>query len=237
MNPTALDDEEVDFLALVDGEKADVTEQSRGDTQHETVVHISSDEDAHLSEVPTGQPPQTEIHDESSLGDFKNALYEFYARYNFGNLDKVPYLAEKFFFRRWELWKQLSIKYHLSPRESAELWVRFNLRFDGVPECARRLFGSHETVVVTSDSARRKAIWVSILLGTSDNHKEQYRKHSDEIQHRMSEGKINTISSQSIQLDVIRTHQELGFFQDVCLLYEMIRYFSRIRPRSRWLEY
>ena len=214
MNKIGSDDEEEDFLALVDGQKDAVTKLAHVEKKPET-IDLSSDEHVSLCEIPTGQPAQNEIREESSLEDFKNALYDFYARYNFGNLDRVPLLAEKFFFRRWELWKQLSIKYHLSPRQSAELWTRLNVRFDGVPECTRRLFGSHETVVTNSDTARRKDIWVALLVPTSDTHREQYRKHSDEVQQRVSEYQTDPQHVQSIQLDVIRTHQELSFFQEV----------------------
>jgi len=212
MNQPSLDDDEEDFLALVDSEEKSVKDVPQIAVQPDT-VDLSSDEHLSLSEIQTGHVEQNGTHEATSLDDFKSALYDFYARYNFGNLDKIPYLAEKFYFRRWELWKQLSMKYHLSPRESAELWTRFNVRFDGVPECARRLFGSHETVVINSDSKRRRELWVALLSVTADNHREQYNKHSAEIQER--KGTIDLSAPQPIHLDVIRTHQELSFFQEV----------------------
>jgi hypothetical protein len=212
MYQPSLDDDEEDFLALVDSEEKSVKDLPQIAVQPDT-VDLSSDEHLSLSEIQTGHETQNGTHEGTSLDNFKSALYDFYARYNFGNLDKIPYLAEKFYFRRWELWKQLSMKYNLSPRESAELWTRFNVRFDGVPECARRLFGSHETVVINSDSRRRRELWVTLLSVTADNHREQYKKHSAEIEER--KGTIDLSATQPIHLDVIRTHQELSFFQEV----------------------
>ena len=211
LNDQSLDEEEEDFLALVDGNTTKDIGIKTEDTSHPVQVDLSSDEHLSATSVPTGQPLPTEAREGSSVEEFKSALSDFYARYNFANLDKVPYLAEKFFFRRWELWKQLSMKYHLSPRESSDLWIRFNVRFDGVPECARRLFGSHETVVINSDSAKRREVWTAHLCAPSDTQREQYHRHSAEI------GDLSgaTSSTQPIHLDVVRTHQELSFFQEV----------------------
>jgi|LauGreDrversion4_2_1035121.scaffolds.fasta_scaffold12766_4 hypothetical protein len=205
-----IEDDEEDFLALVDGEKRSTVEINTEQIIHPETVDLSSDEHISTTSVATGQPVPNGAREGSTFEEFKSALSDFYARFNFANLDKVPYLAEKFFFRRWELWKQLSMKYHLSPRESSDLWIRFNVRFDGVPECARRLFGSDETVVINSDSSKRREVWTAYLSVPSDSQREQYHKHSVEIR-----DPSETSSNQPIYLDVVRTHQELSFFQEV----------------------
>jgi hypothetical protein len=232
MNSAVSDDDEEDFLALVEGKNPEPAIVGEKPVTPES-IDLSSDEHIPVSEIPTGLPEKNEAHSGVSFEEFKASLYDFYAKYNFGNLDKVPYLAEKFFFRRWELWKQLSMKYHLSPRESSELWIRFNVRFDGVPECSRRLFGSHETVVINSDSAKRREAWSNLLCVSPDTQQDQYHKHCVEITQRSSTSPTSSPSTQSIHLDVVRTHQELSYFQEVCIAVMFwIRYFLGVNQGS-----
>lgn len=206
-------DEEEDFLALVESPKnADTVAPVANPAPTKLAEHCLSSGNASDTEAP---PAPTNM---PSFEEFKETLTEFYAKYNFGNLDKVPYITEKFFFRRWDLWKQLSIKYRLSPRQSSDLWIRFNIKFDGVSECARRLFDSDETVQVASDSLEnRRNIWSTLLGPVLEDNREQYSKHLSEIQTKLASKSDSQDSSQIIHLDVVRTHQELGFFQEVCI--------------------
>jgi hypothetical protein len=217
---TNLDDDEEDFLALVGSKRGSV---NVNDTDSVATARINSSfsqipavvDHVELSPRATNQAsPAQQSHSElPSFEDFKDALQEFYATYNFGNLEKVPYLAERFIFRRWDLWRQLSIKYRLSPRESANLWIRFNVKFDGIPECARRLFDSPETVQISSDSLEeRRKIWIKLLAISSDSQREQYDKHVLEVS---KSGQVDDQANNCIRIDVVRTHQELSFFQEV----------------------
>lgn len=149
--------------------------------------------------------------EEEGLPSFANTLAAFYSKYNFGNLDKVEYLAEKFESRRWELWEQLCIKYKLSPNESRETWIKFNLLRDGQAACARRLFEREEAVTILEDSpSMRMTAWIKILaVIPSDTQVDAYQKYVAEIasQHGSFELGIS-----EIKRDIERTHQELSFF-------------------------
>ena len=61
---------------------------------------LASDSDHELAAPSMAHPVESDIV-------FEENLSEFYSKYNFGNLEKVKYLADKFCFRRWELWEQL----------------------------------------------------------------------------------------------------------------------------------
>jgi len=216
MQPNFDQEEEEDFFALLGGSSAKeevVVQPAALVSPTQPAPQVVEHELSPRSVTDKGpvQQSHSELH---SFEDFKEALLDFYATYNFGNLDKVPYLTEKFFFRRWDLWKQLSIKYRLSPRESSNLWTRFNIKFDGIPECTRRLFDSAETITLSTDSLDdRRKIWASILSSSSDTNREQYAKHVAEV---LDAWVKDDQSSNCIRIDVIRTHQELSFFQEVC---------------------
>jgi hypothetical protein len=224
-----IDDEEEDFLALV-GSSGDSSNLNDGVLVTPATLVLPSSESQEVEHVELSPretndaSPVQQSHTElPSFEDFKDALSDFYATYNFGNLEKVPYLAERFFFRRWDLWKQLSVKYRLSPRESVNLWIRFNVKFDGIPECTRRLFDSPETVQISTDSLDdRRKIWIKFLSSSSDSQREQYEKHVSEI---LQSGPNDDQASNCIRIDVVRTHQELSFFQDVCTVTTFARGF------------
>jgi hypothetical protein len=171
------------------------------------ILSSESDNEIPLSTEPSELPNRR----------FEDTLRTFYLQYNFGNLDKVPYLAEKFDSRRWELWEQLSIKYRLSPRESRSLWIDFNIHHDGIYECARKLFSTEELILVQGDSIEQRRIaWKKMLnIESDDSKKSLYNKYRTEIHStEVGDDGINDITR-----DVHRTHQELGLFQDVCFFF------------------
>lgn len=156
--------------------------------------------------------------------DFKCALDDFYSVYNVGNMSKVSYLALKFTARRWELWEQLSIKYRISPRESSRFWIRFNTSglcsFDSI----QRLFGSDsEPSGPMGEDMNRSSFWVGILglSGLSDTDNISYSKYVSELEFTASVSKI----TDSIWLDVVRTHQELALFQQVRFILNSLKKF------------
>ena len=179
-----------------------------GGAQSEPAHHVLS-YDSDQESPDNRSPPPTGP-------DFQVILGEFYSKYNFSNLDKVPYLADKFNFRRWELWEQLSIKYRLSPTESRMAWIKFNVRHDGVSECARRLFVYDEAVSISDESSTiRKAAWRSMLgIDPNENQRDTYNKYVPELAPREYVKRLTSESSDIVR-DIQRTHQELGFFQDV----------------------
>lgn len=179
--------------------------------------HMASDSEHELEESSPVAAPR-------SVTEFEEILAEFYAKHNFGNLDKVPYLAEKFTDRRWELWEQLSIKYKLSPSESRTLWIRFHIQSDGVSECARKLFKLDGTVTIPDDSMLlRKAAWRRILCVNADDDTQRvlYHKYADEIAPRERIEKLSPETSDIVR-DVLRTHQELAFFHEVCCFVSLL---------------
>ena len=236
MNPTSDDEEEDFFQMLNDGHQQSSPPQLISLPQDKVQLGASV-RDATLSqvscasEVPpvqeearhhslnSGDESDTDHHSDYSPvnkeNEFMSILASFYSTHNFANLDKVPYLAEKFNFRRWELWEQLSIKYKLSPRESRETWIQFNVSHEGVPECARRLFSFDEAFKIADESVSlRKAAWRSMLANSTHEQRDLYSKYAQEFASRES---IVGLTSENnvIVRDVLRTHQELGYFQDV----------------------
>ena len=189
--------------------ESDLVESTCHSSQPMPVHHILSSESD--NDLPLSAEPA-----EPTDKRFEETLRAFYHQYNFGNLDKVPYLAEKFHSRRWELWEQLSIKYRLSPRESRSLWIDFNIYRDGVSECARKLFSVEEIVSVQDDSIeQRRLAWKKMLnVDSSDSQKALYHKYRTEL--RSTEAGDDC--KNDITRDVHRTHQELGFFQEVCYM-------------------
>lgn len=173
-----------------------------------------SELDEHIRWHHPSQGPDSNI---KSGDDFEETLRWFYSKYNFGNLDKVAFLASKFTDRRWELWEQLSMKYRLSPTEARELWIRFHVQHSGLNECAKRLFGLSEIIIIPDESmVARKGAWRTILGVHSGNSEQRslYQKYVAEL------APTDVISglcpeSSDIVRDVHRTHQELGFFREV----------------------
>jgi hypothetical protein len=208
-SPGKENEEEEDFLAMLDGPVVEpvpkLIEASSPPPNHHI---LSSDTDDEL--------PVAEAHQEPIAIDtyFQTVLTEFYSRFNFNNLQRVAYIAEKFQFRRWQLWEQLTIKYHLSPNDSRLLWINFNINHDGMPECSRRLFGDHEMIRVDDGPNTRRTHWKHMLgVDASDEQKNLYAKYVLETLD-LSAREANTEKIDEILRDVDRTHQELAFFQD-----------------------
>lgn len=212
-----LDEDEEDFFQMLEnaedaGEakqpviQTKIVQERISATPPHHFLHYDSDQEAEprMSHTPTSHEP-----------DLVGVLSEFYSKYNFNNLDRVPYLADKFNFRRWELWEQLSIKYRLSPTESRLLWIDFCVHRDGIPECARQLFQDHEAISIPDDSGPlRKAAWRAMLgIHPQSDQRELFEKYISELAPRGEIAKL-TPQTSDIARDVERTHQELAFFQD-----------------------
>ena len=204
------DDEEEDFFSMVG---------KSNESPPVVSVHLlsnSSEEIAANSVAPTlisaVDGPREKMGSElSPFLPFESALERFYAVHNISNLSKIAYLAEKFNDRRWELWEQLSMKYRLCPRESVQLWADFN--YPGLSEVAalNRLFGV-EVLGEWFDETRpnRMKLWTAALqMNESSSDEELYSKYLCEL--------VPSAEDEVILLDVRRTHQEMGFFQEVCL--------------------
>ena len=217
------DEEEEDFFTMLSKEEqvvpqlismtnASATQEQRQNvpTSPEPVHHLLASESDH--EIPA---VSTDAHIRHADEMFEEVLTEFYSKYNFGNLEKVAYLAEKFNFRRWELWEQLSIKYRLSPNESRKLWIRFNVSHDGINECARKLFQSDEVVSIPDDAVSlRKISWRRLLrIVPDDTQRDLYRKYASELAPGEVISKLSP-ENNDIARDVHRTHQELALFQE-----------------------
>jgi len=219
------DDEEEDFFAMLAKDKGEAPQliskpapivvqepiEIPPVVSPEPENHFMASDSDH--ELPDSQDART-CHTDTQ---FQEALTEFYSKYNIGNLEKVEYLAEKFYFRRWELWEQLSIKYRLSPSESRKLWIKFNVVHEGINECARKLFHSDEVVSIPDDAlSLRKVSWRRLLsVYPDDSQREMYSKYASELAPR---DKISALTPENndIARDVHRTHQELALFQEVC---------------------
>ena len=169
---------------------------------------LASDSDHELAAPSMAHPVESDIV-------FEENLSEFYSKYNFGNLEKVKYLADKFCFRRWELWEQLCIKYKLSPEESRLLFIKFNISHEGINECSRKLFHNDEIISIPDDAmSLRKAAWRKLLgLSTDESQQELYMKYASELAPPELLAGISSENS-DIARDVYRTHQELSLFRE-----------------------
>lgn len=148
----------------------------------------------------------SEDEEESTLeNDFASALAEFYSKHNFANLDKVPYLVEKFSDRRWDMWEQLCIKYRLSASQSVKIWTEFGL----MSECKSRVFLLSKEDA-PPDHEFRADTWLFLLACSKGEHSGDYCLFKN-MQPREVDGVRCHIAR-----DVCRTHQDFEFFQKVC---------------------
>ncbi len=142
--------------------------------------------------------------DNTESDGFASILSDFYSRHNFANLDKVPYLVDKFCERKWDMWEQLCIKYKLSARDATKLWMDFGL----MSEFRSRFFqlsGNNPS----NDARVRKDIWLFLLGCSEADHAGDYELFKN-MQLKESDN-----SRCHIAKDVCRTHQDFEFFQKV----------------------
>lgn len=204
------EDEEEDFFDMLS--KGEDPEPRKGSQLVDPMSHVHGlipTDNSHPLKYATGPIPPSPLGEAAT--SFAQYLAEFYSKHNFGNLDKVDYLAEKFELRRWELWEQLSIKYKLSPKESRVTWVKFIADRYGPGECARKLFDRSELVTILDDiPSMRKTAWVDMLgLNALDSQRGVYQKYTEEITFPDADSESANVE---IMRDVQRTHQELAFF-------------------------
>ena len=138
-----------------------------------------------------------------TLSKLITCVGNFYVQYNFGNLEKISFIIEKYNFKRTELWKMLSIKYKLSPNESRKLWIKLCLSSSGMPECLRQLF-SIDSIHLINDENRTEN-WRNILKISEKIGDGEYLRLSTEV------GEYGGIHE--IENDINRTHQDFEFFR------------------------
>ena len=190
-------------------QSASVTQQERPKSPEPAHHSLASESDHELLEPIPALPTEPDML-------FEEHLTEFYSKHNFGNLDKVRYLADKFNFRRWELWEQLCIKYKLSPNEARLLFIKFNMSNEGMNECARKLFHGDEVISIPEDAmTQRKSAWRKLLgVVSDDSQRDLYLKYASELAPAEILAAINSDNNE-IARDVYRTHQELALFREV----------------------
>jgi hypothetical protein len=227
MNDIPSDDEE-DFLALVGqdlqgaptGTHVDVIINNTPPPEKDE-PYLSAREPASPVDVKTSPPVEPVHHvlhsdsepDTPRNPEFGSVLSEFYSKHNFANLDKVPYLADKFVARKWDLWEQLCIKYRLSPKESTKLWSDFQL----CSESNSRLFQLSDSIAPSMD---RSTLWLELLGQVTAAQVREY----DELREMCAYS--DKEERGYVSRDVTRTHQDFEFFQQVC---NTARYSSFIR--------
>jgi hypothetical protein len=237
-----VDDEEEDFFSMLEKEdhrdppSRNVESKSSVGLEHSYPINVSPELVHHSLASDSDSNVSTPHLRGSTVSDtvFRETLLEFYTKYNLSNIEKVEYLADKFFSRRWELWEQLNIKYRLSPGEARLLWIKFNIPHDGIGECARKLFRCEEVISIPDDVlSSRRAAWRK-LMGISGDESLQhtYLNYVMELAPCQNLAAFSTDHSDIVR-DVQRTHQDLAFFQEVCWSCKWRNLSIRIRQSGR----
>ena len=146
---------------------------------------ITSSDFATPAEVAVPSAPAGPPASDGEPSPFESALSRFYAVYKPENVPRVSQIAAKFERTRLNLWQQLCVKYVLSFRASTKLFME-----------------------IADD-------FMLAELFTAEEDKEAASKQRDfYLAMRADLGGLGRSPEESIERDVNRTHQEMGFFRE-----------------------